>query len=103
MPNNVIGIQSAPNGDRVREAHRLSASLKKKKPSRGNQHTLESAVLKAVMLDMRIKDAARDSGEPNDARAEEVVRALARIGAQRLDLRKSTLHTFIGRTMGAAA
>ena len=103
MRNNVIDIESAPYGAETRIAHRASATFATKKVSRGNQHTLESTVLKVVMLDMRIKDAARDSGEPNDARAEAVVRALARIGAERLNLRKSTLPTFIGRTMGAAA
>lgn len=81
----------------------LTPTVVKQKKFSGNQYTLASAVARVVLLDESIVHAAKRSGEIAPYRTEAVVRALARMGAEKLDLQGRSLRSFVSNELRRVA
>lgn len=81
----------------------LTPTVEKHKRFHGNQYTLASAVARVVRLDDSIVAAAKKSGEIAPYRTEAVIRALARVGAEKLDLQGRSLRSFVTSELRRAA
>lgn len=81
----------------------LTPTVSKQKKFHGNQYTLASAVTRVVLLDESIVHAAKRSGEIAPYRTEAVVRALARMGAEKLDLQGRSLRSFVSNELRRVA